>query len=755
MILAMKRSRTFRGSASRFCAVSLAGVLFVAGCTSTGSDSVPAAAAGSGGQVEETSTKGVDPPTAPAVVRPVLNWGPAPDQVDGLVRLAFTEGDRFVVQTAGGDRDFIPGVNLGATVPGYAPGELAVSAGDYRRWFPMMTELGFRAVRVYTILRPVFYEELAAYNDANPDAPLYLLQGVWVPEEAYYEKRDLFDPTVRSSFLAELSDAVAVVHGDADLPQRPGHASGVYTADVSDWLIGWLIGVEWDPDIVFESDQRNADRSLFEGAFFESREGASPTEVWLAEMLDHLAGVQAARGRAVPIGFVNWPVTDPLLHPDDPDKGLRLVGVDANNVVPTSAWPGGYFVSYHVYPYYPDFLGLEPGLADFEYRGVTDPYAGYLVALRDYHAGLPVVISEFGVPAGMALARTEPLGRDQGNHSEQEQMAIDADLLETIYDLKFAGAYVFEWMDEWFKLTWNTMDYELPPDRRPMWQNPWTNESQFGLLAADAGASTVVILDGDDGEWAANGSEVIFEGAGGLREVRSVKDEAFLYLRLKFAEEGLWEREPISIGFDVLTGSGGGLPGSGLDPGADYAVTLGPGRRGQVEVRASNDPHAIRYGLIRNYFDVDEQTLVDGSGEWNLQRLLVRRPIEVPTTGRTYPAEAFDVGELRFGTTDPKDPGFDSRTAWSAAGSVIELRLPYMAIGFSDPSSLQAYRITPQGEVEVETVARVGISVVLNNEVHTTSGYIWEPWQSVNWHERPKAGLDQLADRIWTILDSP
>jgi len=672
-----------------------------------------------------------------------------------LDRLAFTKADRLVVQTAGGDRDFIPGVNLGSTVPGRAPGELAIGAEEYRRWFPLMTELGFRAVRVYTILPPVFYEELAAYNTAHPDAPMYLVQGVWVPEEAYYETRDLFDPAVRDGFRDELGDAVAVVHGAADLEDQPGHASGGYRADVSDWLIGWLVGVEWDPEIVFESDQHNIDRTVFEGEFFQSGAGASPTEVWLAEMLDHLAGEEVARGTTMPVGFVNWPVTDPLTHPDEPDELLGLVGIDANHVSPTSAWPGGYFASYHVYPYYPDFLHLEPGLVNFIYQGRKDPYAGYLTALRDHHAGIPLLVTEFGVPAGMGLARTEPLGRDQGNHSEEEQMVIDAELLETIHDLGLAGGFVFEWIDEWFKLTWNTMDYEQPADRRPMWKNPWTNESHFGLLAADPGASPVVIIDGDDGEWATNGSQVIFESPTGLREVRAVKDEAFLYLRLWVDDKELWEREPITIGFDVLAGGGGGLPGSGFDPDADYAVTLGPGPQGRVEIRVDNDPYAIRYGLIRHYFNVDQQIFIEGSGMWNLQRLLVRRPIEVPTNGQTHSVASFDAGQLRFGTTDPHDPNFDSRASWSAAGNVIELRLPYMAIGFSDPSSLQAYRITPEGQIETETISHLGITVVSNNQLHTTNGYTWEPWQHVTWHERPKAGLDQLADRIWTILGTP
>src|SRR5689334_10031013 len=53
---------------------------------------------------------------------------------------------------------FWPGVNLGVTVPGHAPGELAPTRKDYDRWLNGMGELGVRVVRVYTILKPVFYQ---------------------------------------------------------------------------------------------------------------------------------------------------------------------------------------------------------------------------------------------------------------------------------------------------------------------------------------------------------------------------------------------------------------------------------------------------------------------------------------------------------------------------------------------------------------------------------------------------------------------
>mgnify|MGYP001812105992 CR=1 FL=1 len=101
-----------------------------------------------------------------------------------------------------------------------------------------------------------------------------------------------------------------------------------------------------------------------------------------------------------------------------------------------------------------------------------------------------------------------------------------------------------------------------------------------------------------------------------------------------------------------------------------------------------------------------------------------------------------------FGTTDPSDGGFDSRSTWSASETVIELRIPYPAIGFADPSSLQAYRINADGSIGTEPVERVGIAIVAGDEVFETKGYAWEPWQVPAWHERLKVGADVFAEAV-------
>lgn len=677
-------------------------------------------------------------------------WTPVPVTAAGLERIAWTEGDQLVINTTGGERTFVAGVNLGPTVPGTFPGEQAIPREAFRRWFPQMRDLGLRALRVYTIMPPAFYEELRAFNLAHPETPLLLVQGIWVNEEQLIAESDLFEPRLVDGFQAEIERAVAVVHGDITIPDQPGHAEGAYAADVSDWLMSWVIGIEWDPVVIQTSDTANAGREAFSGVYFENVGEPSPTEVWLAEMLEHLASLEADRGVAMPLAFVNWPTTDPLSHPDEPAYTEDLVGIDANHIQPTAAWPGGYYASYHAYPYYPDFQRYEAGIADFVHNGRTDAYAGYLTKLKAHHVGIPVAITEFGVPAGMAHAHFGPQGRNQGAHSEQDQMAINAELLDTIRQVGLAGGFVFEWADEWFKFTWNTIDHEIPWERRALWNNVWTNEAQFGVLAVGPGVTQTVLIDGDESEWAFNDAQVILESPSGVRQVSAVKDEGFLYIKIRTDGEDVWRSDPLVIGIDVIDGGGGGLPGTDrVMPEADYAVVLGPTEAdGRIMVRASNDPYGITYAWRGGDEEVDPADFAQNSGVWNTQRLVVNRPLTMRSSGEPLPVEVFEAGRLIFGVTDPASPDFDSRAAWNSIGGVIEIRLPYQAIGFSDPSSMLAYRIASDGSVGTEMVERVGINVFWAGALYETNGYAWEAWQLPTWHERIKAGVDVFAAAV-------
>lgn len=104
-----------------------------------------------------------------------------------------TNQDQFQVYEKGTWKPyFVKGINMGASLPGHYPGELPIQKADYLRWFGMIHELGVKAVRIYTIHQPVFYEALVEFNQKHAEDPLYLIQGIWSPEEALIEKRRVF-----------------------------------------------------------------------------------------------------------------------------------------------------------------------------------------------------------------------------------------------------------------------------------------------------------------------------------------------------------------------------------------------------------------------------------------------------------------------------------------------------------------------------------------------------------------------------------
>jgi hypothetical protein len=672
-----------------------------------------------------------------------------PARVGGLQLPGRVHGEDLELATAGQGFQprFWPGVNLGSTVPGHFPGELAQTRADYRRWLPEMAALGTRALRVYTILPPGFYQELRAYNLAHPAAPVYVIHGAWIPEDRFLATGNAYDARIQREFRDELTDVVAAVHGDADLPDRPGHAWGHYDADISPWLLAWSVGVEWDPLAVQETNRVNRGQAPYKGRYISTRGRANPMESWIASHLDYVARLEAKRGWSRPITFTNWLTVDPLKHPSEVDRNEDLVTVDAMHLRATGRWPGGFFASYHAYPYYPEFLGLDKGYRSYRRPdGKTDPYAGYLHELRAHHKGQAVMITEFGQPTSIGIAHSGPLGRDQGGHSEADSAAKNADMLSAIKQEGYVGGIVFEWVDEWFKFTWNTLELELPGERRQLWRNPLTNEEHFGIVAAEPGkAKPKVVLDGKGSEWDRRGhSPVIAESRGAIREVRTTHDEEYLYLRLKLDEP--YGAAPLKFGFDVRPGANGGLPGlASAMPGADVTLDLDTDRHATLRQAAWTDPNLYLYGLNHHYVPVDRNAMREGSGAWVTPRLILNKPFTERGSGVKHPTEIVDIGKLRWGTADPSEPGFDDRVLVASHGRTVEIRLPWMMLTYSDPSSHQVMVPHEDATITSQRTGRIAISAFSAGHELRTAGYDWEDWNVIASHERRKHGWGVLA----------
>ena len=636
------------------------------------------------------------------------DWAPAARDIGGLSVLAESDADGFRLHTASGEKTFLPGVNLGSTTPLHQPGEVGgIEAEQFAAWLRDMGDLGIRVVRVYTLLPPGFYDELDAYNRAHPHDPIYLVQGAYLPDESYVDEGGtLYDAAVDEAFSRELNDLSDAVHGDLVREQGPGRAGGRYTTDVSGWLAGWIVGVEWDQFGTQRTDRAHAEAPYSPGDYFVAQPGATATERWIARHMDSLAGWEAARGTSAPIAMANWPTTDPLEHPQEPNATEDMVSIDANHVLPTDAWPGGTFASFHLYPYYPDFQRFEPGIQDEEWNGRPDPYAGYVAAMRDHFAGtMPLLVTEFGVPASLGLAHEGPLGRDQGGHSEQAALGMDADLMRMLESVGTGGGFLFIWEDEWFKRTWNTDEHQ-DPERRQLWHDPLTNEQWFGLVATDPDP----IVD-------ASAELVPEEGA--FEYVHVWADASWVHVDVTL-RDGVPAR--LGIEADVLTALRG----------PDYRVAVDTERRSaRLDVRRELDPIRL---------DTTASPYRPGAGEpWHLYSLLTNRAYTLD--GVDHPAQFHDVGLLVEGTWDPEDDGYDSTSTWRVDEErhTVRLRIPWPMLGLADPSARTA--LGPGRPAAMVPIEGIGLTFEADGERETLE-FSWPTWNHTTYQTRQKAGID-------------
>ena len=138
-----------------------------------------------------------------------------------------------------------------------------------------------------------------------------------------------------------------------------------------------------------------------------------------------------------PLTFTNWVTTDPIvapLEPEAPESYEDWMSVDATHIRVTGNWHAGYFVNFHAYPYYPDFLKypLNWYNTSWEFADgfeIEDPYQLYLRRLRYHFEGYPLIISEVGIPTSLGTSQIGYKGRWHGHMTERQQAEVVVDMI--------------------------------------------------------------------------------------------------------------------------------------------------------------------------------------------------------------------------------------------------------------------------------------------------------------------------------------
>ncbi len=642
---------------------------------------------------------------------------------------------------------FIKGINLGAALPGAHPADFPATSDDYLRWFRQMARAGFNVVRVYTVFPPAFYSALATYNLQNRSHPLYLLQGVWVPVP---ENEDYLDPEFTRQIQWEIERAVNAVYG-----------GGEYFSNVAPLTLGFLFGREWEPNGVQTTQQLHPEATAYEG-FFVSLPQGTPMEVWLARMLDYLQTYEVVKYHGLhPVAFVNWLPLDPLYHNTEWVESERvreydndLWTVDPARFYRTPRNLAGLFAAYHVYPYYPDFVNLEY-LEDSSRFG-PDNYAGYLQALHEVTAPMPLVVAEFGVPSSRGIAHFNPLGMHQGGHTEEQQGAWDARMFQVIYDEGLAGGILFSWMDEWFKRNWLVMDFENPLSRNPLWHNVYDPEQTYGLVSFDPEIHRV---DGAADDWQHPSP---FARGQGVRRLFLDADPAYLYLRLDLAQPFHPETDTLWVFLDTYGPDLGErhaprAPWS-LAQGTEFALSLAP--PGRVWVSSS---YQVFQDWIRGIRS-DLRPVPGGTGQWEEPALLANRS-RITLVGDTVPEQRFYPGRLIFAPQEE-----NTLADWYVRDTVVEVRLGWNLINVTDPSSHRVVFDDPETpEIDARPTDGIALAVLWirrgqvlgtlpgarNHRLAFTRRYLWPAWEHPRYREHLKASYRVLREALARLEQDP
>lgn len=620
------------------------------------------------------------------------------------------DGDNLLLDKGMGMKAFeIKGVDLGLGKPGYYATEKAITKEEYLRWFQQIKDLGANVIRTYTLAGPDFYQAFYDFNVNNPD-PLYLLHGVWVDDYLLNSRYSAFSEEFYKPIYSDCKKTVDVIHGRHKESKELSLVPDNYKWDVSPWVCGYILGVEWETLLVSFTDESFVQQTQFDGNYFYT-ENATNFEIFLASVGENTVAYETEKyGTQRWVAFSNWATTDPLEYPENvKEEFQKAAKIDVEHIHTKDTFKSGQFASYHIYPYFPDYYNSLPSHE-------TNTYLQYLKDLTAHHQ-MPVVISEFGVPSSRGQAsQEEGLGRNQGNMSETEQGKAIVSMYHDIKEANCAGAVVFTWQDEWFKRTWNTMA-NIDLNATPYWSDYQTNEQYFGLLSFDPGKEqSISYPDRNKSEWT---------------EDDLVNEQEEFKLSMKYDEKYIYflvEKDRFDITSDRLFIPIDTTPKSGsrraenlnvdMNRDCDFVIDINGLNESRIWIQDYYDSiSALNSEVVSGSEIIDLDSIDIDSPNFEKIRLILQKnqyykPNELVDDNKNDDIEitfeeyrslkenrqkcygllsTYETGKLKSGNGNPESPDFNSLTDFCVGDGFVELRIPWQLLNFADPSSMKIH----------------------------------------------------------------
>ena len=669
-----------------------------------------------------------------------------------------TYGDKIQMCEDGKWKDFeIKGVNMGSGYPGAFPNDNAINKKTYYRWFEMIGEMNANVVRVYKLESPEFYAALYKYNKKHNEK-IYLIQNIDFPNEFMFSEDNIIDSESDNELIEKTKTVIDAVHGKNVSIEATKDKADLYFYDVSDYVLGYILGIEWDDTYVEYISNINSGID-YKGKYFSGAENASPFEMFLAWWGDKTFSYELEKYHEQHlISYANWADTDPFENDIQIDDRKEIDAVlDIDNINHNKDVKTGIFVSYNIYPYYPLFLQYGPYTKYTDENGQNNPYRKYLMELVRHHK-YPVVVSEYGIPSSRSVAHSEIWrGYSHGGLNEKEQAKAIVSLHKDIKEAGCAGGMVFSWQDEWYKRAWNEMALS-DPDGRAFWSNVQCAEQFFGIISFEPGKENDNNYpDGSIEEW---------------KHVKPVYDDQNIKVSMKSDEKYLHilvdgldmrpDKNYINIALDVSPKLGDeNISDKQLEYPSEFIIQISKDKNSGLYVEDEYD--VLVNSVLELYYDNTKggiETLektyrnVASKLNGNINFSIVARPDNenFERKNTEVNTQVSEVGILKKGNCNPDSDEYDSNADYYIKGNVAEIRIPWQLLNFTDPSKCEIIDNLKDTEYAVE-----GIKI---KEIHVSpyyddskgkiksGSYKLKCWDKPRWHERKKAVYYMLKEEF-------
>jgi len=649
---------------------------------------------------------------------------------NATVHVTFRADDNGIYKDDSAETLLLRGVEVNSFVPGQSYWELGANKTDYLRWFEQIEDMGATVVYAANVMHSSFYNALYKFNKTSENG-LMLIQGVG----------DTNINTNGDELVHSLRKVIDIVHGNRiDLLNENGIQ--VYMRDISPWVVGFIVGADWNPDSIAYINNNVDMPDGFEGRFFSTSEGANRFETMLAQVMDSVTSYETRRFKTQrPISFVANPITDFLEYERIYATQLRkYVQTDHENIIPSEDMRAGIFAAYRLFHFTDDFLSqITPYQRDSLTQLLDDldtncNFNGYLDLLARYHT-MPVVAVGFSISTSRV-----PTRMDDAPYNERQQGDGLATISAQLENKGWAGNIISTWQDNWERRTWNTA-FATDPWRNQYWRNLQSQAQAYGIMSFDPGAySRPVLIDGNADEWDESHLAHTYDGI----SVYAKQSVEGLYLMV--TGEDVNPGNMLYLPIKVTPKSGTSIYEQlEFAKPSNFLLMLNGETNTRLMVNMRSNATFMRFHEEKT----GENPFAFVPSRWEsefapimiaLQNNLIfsQHELRTITARRLF---SWETGRLTHGVNNPAHGNFNSLADFCYGDNLVEIRLPWMMLNFFDPSTTRVH----DDYYDNFGVEGLSISDIYIGIARADSGYVpmspvrLKPWRgNLQFHERLK-----------------